>query len=75
MKNNISPYILIFLAVLSQAHTLYGRNLKKWIWWLSIVSAILFGFYLGFFVASYPQSIIGGIIFSIVLLAITMLTR
>jgi hypothetical protein len=74
-KNSISLFVLIFLGIFSQIHTLFGKNLKKWIWWLSIISSILFGFYLGFLIAPFPQSIIVGIVFSISTLVFTLWAR
>jgi hypothetical protein len=69
------PGILIVLLILSGSHAFYGKNLPKYIWWLSVISSAFSGIVLGLIVGKFPDNIYFGITFAIILVGFTFLER
>ena len=73
----MEEFIFTVLMILMVLHSLFGRNLPKWVWYLSLVSSIVFGLYFGITSANYeyPDGLILGIMCAIPLFLLTLLIR
>ena len=58
-----SPFlitIVVILIMLMSASSFFGKNLPRFVWWLSLISAIILGFLIGAIVVPFPDSLVIG---------------
>ena len=65
MKEYILVIILVLLIFLSSASDLYGRNIPKFVWWLSLIAAGIIGFVAGVLLAPFPENLLIGSLIAI----------
>ncbi|RPJ28582.1 MAG: hypothetical protein EHM33_04060 [Chloroflexi bacterium] len=58
-------YVLVLLLLLSNAHSLFGKNIPRFVWWLSLSSAAAIGFVVGIFMAPFPEDLLIGSLISL----------
>ena len=61
MESPLLITIVIILLMLMSASSFFGKNLPSFVWWISLISAILLGFLIGAIVAPFPDSIAIGL--------------
>ena len=65
MESPLLITIVIILLMLMSASSFFGKNLPSFVWWISLISAILLGFLIGAIVAPFPDSIAIGLFISV----------
>jgi hypothetical protein len=68
--------IFVVLILLSSSHSLFGKNLPKSIWWLSIIGSALVGIALGLLmIKEFPANIFCGTALAISTVGLTLILR
>lgn len=73
-----SPYlifVLVVLVLLSGLSNFFGKNLPKFVWWVSLTSAALSGLVLGSIIAPFPDSICIGSFASALVVSFVLVLR
>ncbi|HEU0292792.1 MAG TPA: hypothetical protein VFR47_08645 [Anaerolineales bacterium] len=65
MNEQVLIYILVLLLLLSNVHSLFGKNIPKFVWWLSLISAAAMGVIVGIFMAPFPENLLLGSLISL----------
>lgn len=75
MDASILNYILVVLIFLASISSFFGKNLPKFIWWISIISAGLAGFVFAATFAPFPDSLFLGAFISVGAILLVIVLR
>lgn len=70
---NIAFFAIVFLAILSSVPFLYGKNVPKPVWVISLTSAAMIGVILGGTIYPFPANVLAGLVYAGIFMSVIVL--